>query len=357
MIKIQQTENSIESVDKSVITKLYNAHLNGNISQEENENHQKIGLIGTIQAPAGYGIHVSTLNNAYPKFHASVLSEYMYFADPVIESYYVNRYGGGEGITATQALSITEVPQNIFNNTTVTSFDELVQFGVTSLPRLCFSGATNLTSINTNKITNFGDGCLMNSGITSIDLSSCSYMLGESAFSGCTDLQSVVWPQQPFNIYKNVFYRCTSLQSVDFTYLVNSASGGNYAIRQSCFGGCTNLTSVIIGASVKNIEGWAFDGCRSLSSINLSGIETIGSSFGNCSSLTSVDLSSCTSIGDDAFSGCTSLQTVKLGSNLSTIGSDAFKNCSALTTIQVPSAKLSNYQGMFPDLASKMVAY
>ena len=71
IVKIQQAENSVERVENEVITTLYNAHVNGNISQELNNDNQKVGLIGSIQVDGGYEIQVSTLTSAYPKFHIS----------------------------------------------------------------------------------------------------------------------------------------------------------------------------------------------------------------------------------------------------------------------------------------------
>lgn len=359
MNKLIIKQNTItENVTYNIIHKLYNNAKAIKDYEELNQVAQsQVELQGNLQVNKAYEDEVTWLTTKFPNLQINVTGGmYIRFADPVIDNYWKNSvYGDGIGIMTTQALSITNMPQNVFNNTTVTSFNELVQFGITSIPHNCFSGATNLTSINTSKITDFGDNCFKDSGITSIDLSSCNYYVSESAFRGCASLQSVIWPEQSFKMQKNVFYGCTSLQSVDLTYLNNS--NANYAIRQSCFSGCTSLTSVIIGTNVKAIDDWAFSNCQSLSSINLSGIETISSSFGGCSSLTSIDLSSCITIGSDAFSGCTSLQTVKLGSNLTTIGSNAFKNCSALTTIQVPSAKLSDYQTSFPDIASMMIGY
>lgn len=340
-----------ESVSSAFITTLYN------IANDSNLVYQSTDLKGDLSVDKTYQSYIDFLTTRYPNLTINATSTYLYFADPVVESAWANStYGDGTGITATNAALVSSLSNTMFkNNTSITSFDELVQFGITYLPSDCFNGDTNLTSINTSKITDFADNCFKDSGITSIDLSSCNDHLGESAFRGCASLQSVIWPEQSFKMYKNVFYGCTSLQSVDLTYLNNS--NANYAIRQDCFNGCTSLTSVIIGPNIKAIDGWAFNNCQSLSSINLSGIETISSSFGGCSSLTSIDLSSCITIGSDAFSGCTSLQTVKLGSNLTTIGSNAFKNCSALTTIQVPSAKLSDYQTSFPNIASMMVSY
>ncbi len=331
-LRIEQNNGVIEEVSSEVIKKLYNIVHNGTLDNTSN-------LVGRLHTSATYQDYIDYLEDTFKVNGVKQLiidstNIYIHFNDPVVESYWANSVGDGVGVTTIQALNVTNMPQNVFNNTTVTSFNELVQFGITSLPSNCFNGATNLTSINTSKITDFGDSCFNNSGITSIDLSSCNYYVGESAFNGCASLQSVIWPERSFNMYKSAFQGCTSLQSVDLTYLNNS--NANYAIRQSCFGGCTSLTSVIIGTNVKAIDAWAFSNCQSLSSINLSGIETISSSFDGCSSLTSIDLSSCITIGSEAFNRCTSLTSIDL-SSCTSIGKEAFKNCTSLTTITLGS--------------------
>ena len=107
IVKIQQSENSVERVENKVITTLYNAHINGNISQELNNDNQKVGLIGSIQADGGYEIQVSTLTSAYPKFHISVGSYLILFEDPRVEAVLAKYFGDGTGCTIDDLSSIT----------------------------------------------------------------------------------------------------------------------------------------------------------------------------------------------------------------------------------------------------------
>ena len=53
--------------------------------------------------------------------------------------------------------------------------------------------------------------------------------------------------------------------------------------------------------------------------------------------LTSVTMNSVTSIGDDAFSGCTSLTEVNMSSTVTKIGDSAFRYCLSLTSVDIPS--------------------
>ena len=81
-------------------------------------------------------------------------------------------------------------------------------------------------------------------------------------------------------------------------------------INDSAFKGCTRIESVIISDSVTMIGGFAFSGCTSLISVTIPGSVTkIGNSaFYGCKSLASVTIpGSVTNITDYAFSGCSNL--------------------------------------------------
>ena len=55
----------------------------------------------------------------------------------------------------------------------------------------------------------------------------------------------------------------------------------------------------------------AFNGCRSLTSIDLPKVTTVGNfAFNGCSSLTSIDLPNVTTVGDYAFYSCRSLKEI-----------------------------------------------
>ena len=117
--------------------------------------------------------------------------------------------------------------------------------------------------------------------------------------------------------YNNITYKVTSL-------------------GESCFKGCSNLTSINLPSSITSLGKGCFSGCSSLTSINLpSSITSLGDwCFGFCSSLTSINLtSSITSLGKGCFWFCSSLTSISLPSSITTIGEDCFKGCSLLTSI------------------------
>ena len=155
------------------------------------------------------------------------------------------------------------------------------------------------------------------------------------------------------------------------------------SLGNNAFKGASNITSVVIPESIKEIGLWAFSGCTSLSNVNLGNVEKLSNmAFNNCTALTSIKLpktltkiasgapfSGCTNlkhielengmtvipnyvcastpiteitipntvkeIGLWAFSDCTSLSNVNLG-NVEKLSDKAFNNCTALTSIKLP---------------------
>ena len=109
-------------------------------------------------------------------------------------------------------------------------------------------------------------------------------------------------------------------------------------ISESAFEGCSDLQSVTIPSSVTSIGVWAFRWCNSLPSITIpSSVTSIGDgAFERCSSLTSITIpSSVTSIGYGVFRGCTSLTSITIPSSVTSIDGGITSGCSSLTSIVV----------------------
>ena len=161
--------------------------------------------------------------------------------------------------------------------------------------------------------------------------------IGNSAFSGCSDLTSVSIPNSVRTIGDDAFYNCSSLTSVTIPNSVTS-------IGDCAFDGCISLTSVTIPNSVTSIGSSTFRYCSSLTSITIpNSVTTIGDySFYGCSSLTSVSIpNNVTSIGPSTFQSCSSLTSVSIPNSVTSIGYSAFYDCSSLKSIVIPSSVTS----------------
>ena len=178
---------------------------------------------------------------------------------------------------------------------------------------------------------------------------------------------------------------CTNASALSGSVTVPGTLEGKTVVSlgNNAFKGASNITSVVIPESIKEIGLWAFSGCTSLSNVNLGNVEKLSNmAFNNCTALTSIKLpktltkiasgapfSGCTNlkhieledgmtvipnyvcastpiteitipntvkeIGLWAFSDCTSLSNVNLG-NVEKLSDKAFNNCTALTSIKLP---------------------
>jgi hypothetical protein len=134
---------------------------------------------------------------------------------------------------------------------------------------------------------------------------------GNSCFEGCTALTSTgLIATAGFNCFAD----CTALSS---TGLIATAG-------DSCFTGCTALTSTGLIATAGD---GCFEGCTALTSTGL--IASAGKScFAGCTALTSTGLIA-TAEGR-CFEGCTALTSTGL---IATAGSDCFYGCTAFTNM------------------------
>ncbi|MBD5391159.1 leucine-rich repeat protein [bacterium] len=127
---------------------------------------------------------------------------------------------------------------------------------------------------------------------------------------------------------------------------------GVTSIGVEAFEDCSGLTSITIPNSVISIGVGAFKNCRNLESITIPFIGEVLDLEGTLnrkleyifrtstggsvpSSLKEVIITG-GFIGDSAFSGCSSIESIIMENGVTGIGASAFKNCSSLTSITIP---------------------
>ena len=176
-------------------------------------------------------------------------------------------------------------------------------------------------------------GC---NGLTDIKLPSNLQTLGSWSFGSCANLQSVWIPKTITNetsyVYNGPFDDCGKLKSITF-------ADGITNIPSGLFAGCTGIESIEIPDTVTEILVSAFAD-SSIQSVKIgSGLTTISNyAFYSCKNLTEINLpKSLTSIGYSAFRDCINLGTIEFPESLIEINGSAFYGCNSLTSIKLPS--------------------
>ncbi len=125
------------------------------------------------------------------------------------------------------------------------------------------------------------------------------------------------------------FQGCKSLETVELT---------NYrSIGMCAFNNCERLSSIIFGRNDIEIGDGSFMGCKNLESITIPSSAEVGkSAFSDCSKLKSVTFdtgSSPLSIKDYVFAECTSLESISIPNSVQIIGVRTFYGCSSLPSL------------------------
>ena len=235
---------------------------------------------------------------------------------------------------------------------------------VTSIGDYAFSLCTSLESVTIpDSVTSIGDrafyGC---ESLHSITIPDSVTSIGYDTFSFCKSLHSVTIPDSVISIGDSAFEHCSSLHSVTIPESVTIIKGNPFfncparvinrsnhftifegnlytSDRRKLISYLSKGEKFIIPDSVTSIGDWAFRGCESLQSVTIpDSVTSIGhDAFESCSSLQSVTIpDSVTSIGYRAFLHCRSLQSVTIPDSVTSIGDCAFGGCSSLQSITIP---------------------
>ena len=101
-----------------------------------------------------------------------------------------------------------------------------------------------------------------------------------------------------------------------------------------------NDAAISVPSTVTTIADDVFKDKSNITTINIpDSVTNLGTGFQGCTGLQTVTLGTgVTSLGADTFYNCTTLSTVNFPSNLTTISADAFRGCTGLKTIDIPAS-------------------
>ena len=282
--------------------------------------------------------------------------------------------------------SITNVGQYSFTGC-ISLIEVTIPSSVRKIGEGAFIGCTGLESITLpfvgdgNEKTNFSyifEGLLLTLPLPSLPfiekgvpqslkeiIITGGNIIGESAFTGCANVESITIPSSVTSIGKSAFEDCTSLESITIPSSVTS-------IGESAFEDCTSLESITIPSSVTSIGYAAFYGCSNLNEINIPSIALwcqidFQSSRANplsneqavlkinkeeITNITEEMLEGVTTIPNYAFVGYHKLQSITLSSSITNIGYCAFFGCASLKSITIPSSVTSIGYGALSECLS-----
>jgi hypothetical protein len=196
--------------------------------------------------------------------------------------------------------------------------------GVKVLGEYAFEGCSNLESVVMSKKVEF---------------------IGRDAFGWCEALKTVVLPNSIKEMEDDIFFCCENLESATLPKTIAK-------IPEGLFKGCSRLRSIAIPSSVVEIGTYAFDCCEQLADIQIPNkVVSIGEgAFDYCKSLTDITLpADLVALGDSAFEGCSSLQTATFAGTVKKLGEEIFEECASLQTIYVPAKKTAYYKNRIDE--------
>lgn len=177
-----------------------------------------------------------------------------------------------------------------------------------SIPARAFANMDVLQVTLKKSVLTIGESAFENSTVRNLVIPSALKTIENYAFRSCQNLESICdetgrevsIPASVHTLGKWIFYGCKSLQTLTIACPEVSAE----ALR-----GITGLESFTVKNTVRRIERRAFMDCAQLTLVDLG--ENTGIEF----------------IGDEAFSGCTSVTRVRIPLSVKEIGSKIFLNC------------------------------
>lgn len=174
------------------------------------------------------------------------------------------------------------------------------------------------------------------SGTWDDESTSASISLGALMFKNCSNLQSVYLPKSVRNLPKSVFYGCTRLENVSFETVTDKngkeIENNVKSFGDAAFARCENLESIDLSKSPStSISSYMFDGCTKLADLklNTAKISVINTyAFRDCSSLVS-------EVPDNAAEGAKISAFPFTELKLTKIDKSAFEGCSKIKKVEL----------------------
>ena len=210
-----------------------------------------------------------------------------------------------------------------------------IGYGISGVKKIFVGEYT--TGIGNNAFSGYTD-------LESVELTAGLKLIGENAFEGCGMLKEITVPDGATTIGKNAFKNCTSLETInlpdsitsigasafDYTSLVYYNDGLDLYIGNHLIKVLDHFEEYEVKAGTVCIADETFKDHDNLKKVTFSDVyDPSAGIFGQ---------STLVSIGKSAFEGCVELTYIDLPHTVISIGERAFCNCTALKTEKIPAS-------------------
>lgn len=235
---------------------------------------------------------------------------------------------------------LNEIPEYFFLNAKAPLTNLVIPNNYISIGANAFSGCTGLKSIAfPNQLESIGISAFYQSGLKgTLNIPASVTEIESFAFKECNEIENIVINGCP-NIANNVFEEMDRLKTVTIN------GNGFLSLNTLLFGNCSALTSFSAkDVTITNIGAQAFYNCGALKTINISATSSnlfIGdSAFRWCSSLQTAEgiTNNAIYIGSYAFYGCSSITKAPFSKNINFLGDHAFYECKMLESVDLSAA-------------------
>lgn len=232
--------------------------------------------------------------------------------------------------------------------------------------RVLVLGCTGSVIPTDGSVTSLGNLSFYGSGVRDVEIPSCVTLIESGAFNACGLLERCKLPSSVSVIPVQCFSGCDSLREVVIPESVTT-------IEHSAFSKCTALREIVIPESVKTIEHSAFEECTALERVDLpSGLEHLANTaFLRCEGefITEIDgvryvdgwavavtdksrttltlAEGTTGVADYIFSVMSELVSVVLPEGLKALSYGMFSGCISLEEVRVPNSVKAIYAEAF----------
>lgn len=217
------------------------------------------------------------------------------------------------------------------------SFDEItLGRNVASIGSGTFTGCTGTLVVECEipASSSASAGAFYGASVTKVVIGDEVTSIGDNAFRGCTQIAEVEFGGSVKTVGNYAFSNCNALGSIALPQSVES-------IGKMAFYNCNSLSTTELGANIVTLSKHAFYGCSGEVFINgnLPTVASASESAFNSARFSKATFGgSATTIGSYLMGGCSTLESVVIGTGVTTIEKNAFESCTALTAIYMQGA-------------------